>query len=130
LGAGLNGEGELGDLGLYVQAMGWMEEPVETEDGKGVSGWLSPNPCHLGFRVVVGSWLDWGWAECWLQLGVRALALMAFTEEALCLGKVIWKDEHRIEGRDDFLNLYREECDVYVCHLPGIQDVEFFLGVY
>jgi hypothetical protein len=108
--------------------MGWMEEPVETEDGKGVMGWLSPKPCHLDFKVVVASWLDWGWAECWRQLGVRSLALMAFTEEALSLGKLIWRNEHKIEGRDDFLNLYREECDVYVCHLPCTQDLETFFG--
>jgi hypothetical protein len=60
LGGGANGEGELRELGVYVQAMGWMEEPVETEDRKGVMGWLSPEPCHLDFKVVVGSWLDWG----------------------------------------------------------------------
>ena len=43
-----------------VDGIGWEEVIVESEDGKGVVGWLDPERCCLDYKVIVGSWGDWG----------------------------------------------------------------------
>jgi hypothetical protein len=77
---------------------------METEDGMGVVGWLSPEQRFLDFKVVVGSLGDWGWAEGWRQLGIRNMCYVAFTEEALVLARVIWGRTVNLERSADFLN--------------------------
>ena len=58
------------------ERVGRAEELVETEDGKGVEGWLDPGDRYLDCRVVVGSWTDWGWAEGVKQMGMGRVKLV------------------------------------------------------
>jgi hypothetical protein len=101
---------------------------VETEDGMGVVGWINPEQHLFDFCVVVGSWGDWSWAECWRQLGVRSLSLVAFIDAALGGARSIWGTSVDLDRSMDFLNSYRNDCDVYVCHVPRTKDLEGYFG--
>jgi hypothetical protein len=106
-----------------VDGIGWEEVIVESEDGKGVVGWLDTERCRLDYKVIVGSWGDWGWTECWRQLGIKSMALVAFTDEALSFGRRIWGMDLELERSRDFLNSNRRDCDIYVCHLPSEREL-------
>jgi hypothetical protein len=73
-----------------MDGLGWEETVFQSEDGIGIVGKLDPERCCLEYAVEVASWSDWGWVECWRQLGAKTLALVAFTEGALSLAHEIW----------------------------------------
>jgi hypothetical protein len=101
-----------------MDGLGWEEAVFQSEDGIGIVGRLDPERFCLEYVVEVASWGDWGWVECWRQLGVKTLAF-AFTEGALSLAHEIWGVEVDLVRSKDVLSSYKKACDISVCHVPS-----------
>jgi hypothetical protein len=78
--------------------VGWVEEMVETVDDRGVVGWLDSEQCRLEAKLVIASWGDWGWTECWNQLAYGGLG-ERMERESRCNGTMALMDWSRNGSR-------------------------------
>ena len=110
------------------EQVGQAKELVEMEDGKGVEGWLDPGDRYLECRVVVGSWTDWGWAEGVKQMGMERVTLVAFTQDALDMGDLMWGESVEVEWATQGTRIDAERLQYLFAHLPLRLEIKEIFG--